>query len=104
MEVKGMRHLSTLHRNDRSVPRSRAAGLAELTYLEQERARLERKLKALAEQQVKSVRLLDQVQQRTALVQGVVYQEAAAPSARPAPRTRLASPAPPRHKEISLEY
>jgi hypothetical protein len=104
MKVKGMRNLSTLHRNDRSVPRNRTAGLAELTYLEQERSRLERKLQFLTEQQAKTAQLLAQVQQRTSLVQGVLYQDGAEPSpvaSRPRPRPSAASPA---RKEISLEY
>jgi hypothetical protein len=104
MEVKGMRHLSTLHRNDRTVPRNRTAGLAELTYLEQERSRLERKLQSLTEQQGKAAQLFAQVQERIALVQGVLYADGSAPSpSAPRPRTRP-SGARPAHKEISLEY
>lgn len=106
MIIKGVSSIPTRHRaKDRSAPRNRAAGLAELTYLEHEKARLERKLQVLTQHQERSETQLVQVQQRIDLLTGLLYEKCAA-----SPRTRTAAgapreaPEPSLRRAISLEY
>lgn len=72
MNIKGIRHITMLHRlASRPVPRSREGILSELTHLEREKARLEREMKSLLHNQKKTERHLREAQERSALLERV---------------------------------
>ena len=106
MVIKGLSHIPTRHRaNSRSAPRTRAAGLAELTYLEHEQAQLERRRQMQAGCQARSAGQLGQVQQRIDLLTRLLYEQGSdQPRARAAAGTAREAAAPAGRRAISLEY
>ena len=73
--MKGLQHIPTRHRSaSRTMPSSREQALAELTYLEHESARLERRLKILNCQRLQVEARLRQGQERIALLGRLLYQ------------------------------
>ena len=75
MNIRGIRHISTLQGlANRLAPHKREAGLAELTHLEHEKARLERELKMLIHNLEHAENHLGQVQERITLLERALYE------------------------------
>ena len=107
MAVKGLRQISTLHRQgDTLIPRQRAGALAELTHLEHEKVGLERKLSILSTSIATTQESLGRVEARIALLEHGLYEARTAPASSRAARSDFDSGAqePPAHREVALEY